>query len=233
MKKIIIPVLLLCLLLTACTTYTPAVSQTEGTQPTTSTKPTTSSTVSTTVSTAPTTITAGPTTVSTTQLITSTKPTTNTTKQTTVSAKPTTNTTKPTTITTIPTSSTTQEADGLLYRGNRITVYREKENYIFDIIGGKEVEFSPDRVVVRAVLVEPIKCDNYQELLNCSLDDVKSVFGEPHFDEGSGFYIPSYITEDAHILSLYPNDDGIIEGVFLNDPTRNEPTKFWTIYDEQ
>lgn len=121
----------------------------------------------------------------------------------------------------------------MLYRGNRITVYREKENYIFDITMGGSVEFTTDRIVVRTHHIEPIKCDNYQELLNCSFDDVKSMFGEPHFDDGSGFYIPSYITEDAHILSLFPNEDGIIEGVFLSDPTRNEPAKFWTIYDEQ
>ena len=105
-------------------------------------------------------------------------------------------------------------------------------NYILDILVGGTVEISPDRVIVRAVGVKPIKCDNYQELLNCSFDEVKRVFGEPHFDEGSGMYIPSYITEDGYVLFLYANH-GIVTTVDLADPTGNEEPKFWTIYDEQ
>ena len=111
-------------------------------------------------------------------------------------------------------------------------MYKKNGNYLLDIIGGGEVEISPDRVIVRAVGVKPIKCDNYQELLNCSFDEVKGMFGEPHFDEGSGMYIPSYITEDGYVLFLYANH-GIVTTVDLADPTGNEEPKVWSIYDEQ
>lgn len=213
-------------------------STTISTAPTTTTKPTTSSTVSTTlpttVSTAPTTVTTVPTTVSTTQ------PTTSTTRFTNIN-RPTTNrpiisTTKPTTNSVMPTTSTTQADDGVWGLPGFLSVYEKNGNYIYDITRGGEVEFSPDRKVVRTVLVEPIKCDNYEDLVNRSLGEIMSMFGEPHIVMGSGFYIPLYITEDAYILCLYLTSiysDGIIEGVVLQDPTGNEPVRFWPIYDEQ
>lgn len=120
----------------------------------------------------------------------------------------------------------------MLYRGNQIKVYGKNGKYSFDILVGGSVEFSLDRVFIRAVLVEPIKYDNYQELLNYSFDDVKSMFGEPHFEEGSGMYIPSYITEDAYIIRLYPQYDGSIESIVLFDPIQNEIIEIWNVYIE-
>lgn len=247
MKRIIILLIIAILALSACAAPSGAeqggttnstvlasnstASTTVSTVPTTSTKPTTMpTTVPTTASTEPTTVTTTPTTVTTIPTTVSTEPTTNTTKPTTNTTKPTASTTMPATIPTMPTSSTSQLEDGLLYRGNQLKVYGKNGKYSFDILVGGSVEFSLDRVVIRAVLVEPIKYGNYQKLLNYSFDDVKSMFGEPHFEEGSGMYIPSYITEDAYIIRFYPQYDGSIESVVLFDPIHNEIVEIWNVH---
>lgn len=155
------------------------------------------STASTTISTVPT---------------TSTKPTTSSTVSTTM----------PTTVSSVPTTSTTQAPNSVLYESGFITVYEKNGNYIFQLIDGGKVEFSPDRKVVRTISIDPIKCDNYRDLTNRSFDEIISMIGKPHYVLGSGISIPFYITEDAYILCLYPNYDGIVESIIVMDPIEQD-----------
>lgn len=114
----------------------------------------------------------------------------------------------------------------LYYQMCGLSAYRSNENYLFsiivngDIVG--EAEFASDRRIIRVESLELIKSDNIQKFTNMSFNSVKDMVGEPHVDVGSGFYIPAYITEDAHLICLYLSNEHMVDAVVVRDLLQNE-----------
>lgn len=102
-----------------------------------------------------------------------------------------------------------------------LTAEKAQNKYIIKIsqAGEKEkyVYFSDEREILKTKRVEPLKEENIQIHVGMKFADVTVQYGEPHADIGSGFYIPAYVTEDAYLISIQVNSDGIISRVAKKD----------------
>lgn len=102
-----------------------------------------------------------------------------------------------------------------------LTAQKEQDRYIIQIsqVGEKEkyIYFSDEREILKAKGVEPLKKEDIQIYVAKKFTDVVAQYGEPHADIGSGFYIPAYITEDAYLISIQVDSDGIISRVAKED----------------
>ena len=98
---------------------------------------------------------------------------------------------------------------------NTLSVYKVNENYCVVIEDGhtvqKFVEFSDSRSCLNKQGLELI-CDyDVNQFLNNDFNKLTMEIGQPHVDIGSGFFIPSYVTEEAKLISLYIEDDLVVE----------------------
>ena len=73
----------------------------------------------------------------------------------------------------------------------------------------KQIVFSSDRQCLYKQGMELVGNMDFAEFLDGEFADVTDKLGQPHTDIGSGFYIPSYITEDAYLISFYVEDEKI------------------------
>lgn len=75
----------------------------------------------------------------------------------------------------------------------------------------KAVHFSDEREVLKTKGIEPLKTEDWQNLVGRRMQDIVEQYGEPHADVGSGFYIPSYITEDAYLVLICLDEENVSE----------------------
>ena len=98
---------------------------------------------------------------------------------------------------------------------NPLSVYKVNNNYCVVIEDGhtvqKFVEFSDSRKCLSKQDIELIRDYDANKFLNNDFNKLIAEIGQPHVDIGSGFYIPSYITEEANLISLYIEDDLVVE----------------------
>ena len=80
----------------------------------------------------------------------------------------------------------------------------------------KTVTFSSDRKCILNEDVALINNFSINFFFNMKFDEVKLSIGQPHVDIGSGSYRPSYITEDAYLISFGVNHN-VISSVFKYD----------------
>ena len=67
----------------------------------------------------------------------------------------------------------------------------------------KWVEYSQEREYYRSQNINPISSCDIQRFINVNLNTVIKEIGPPHTDIGSGFYIPTYLTEDAYLINFH------------------------------
>lgn len=94
---------------------------------------------------------------------------------------------------------------------NTLSVFQTSNMYTV-VIGGNEkdkkiVEFSSDRECLSVQGLVLVKHGELNQYLGKTLIELESQYGKVHADVGSGFYIPSYITEDGYLLSFVVEDD--------------------------
>lgn len=122
--------------------------------------------------------------------------------------------------------SSSKEKGELLYERCGLSTYKVNENFRVCIrqndssVG--EVEFSSNRAVVRVKSINLIPSDSNQSFVNKRLAAIEEMFGPPHVDVGSGFYIPAYITEDAYLISMYLTEEDMIYQTVVRDLLTNE-----------
>lgn len=101
------------------------------------------------------------------------------------------------------------------YTMNALSAYNVKSNYIIVIenesVVLKQVEFSPERKIIRTHGIDLVKCEDLNRLLGMDIAKLKEELGQPHVDVGSGFYIPAYITDDAYLICIELEDDIVFE----------------------
>ncbi len=85
----------------------------------------------------------------------------------------------------------------------------------------KMVRFSEERKCIQIQNLTLIKSNDIDQFLNMGFEQVKDIIGQPHVDIGSGFYIPSYITEDAYLICFEIENEMIFE-VIKRDLFTNE-----------
>ena len=88
----------------------------------------------------------------------------------------------------------------------------------------KTVEFSSDRECLSVQGVVLVKNEELNQHLGKKLNELENHFGEIHADVGSGFYIPSYITEDGYLISFIVEDD-IAVAIYKRDLLTGEITE--------
>ena len=81
----------------------------------------------------------------------------------------------------------------------------------------KYIHFSVARKVIGNKNVSPITLEDPSDLVGCFLEDIILKYGEPHADIGSGFYIPSYITDAAFLVSFRLDDANCVSNVYVED----------------
>ena len=100
---------------------------------------------------------------------------------------------------------------------NQLDVYKIDEAYLVTVLYGdvvcKIAEFSAQRKCLRTRKLNLITNEGAEHYLGMSFEALTGELGRPHFDEGSGFYIPSYITEDGYLICLYIDEDDCVYAV--------------------
>lgn len=86
------------------------------------------------------------------------------------------------------------------------------------------VEFTADRECHSVQSLDLVKYGELNQYLGKNLNELEAQFGKVHTDVGSGFYIPSYITEDGYLLSFVVEDD-IAAAVLRRDLLTGEITE--------
>ena len=98
---------------------------------------------------------------------------------------------------------------------NSIIVYKKSDIFIVVVekngLVDKIVEFSSKRNSLHVEGLSLLQIDNINQYLNKDVDEIINNLGEIHADIGSGFYIPSYITSDAYLISFVIEDHKIVE----------------------
>ena len=110
---------------------------------------------------------------------------------------------------------------------NALSVYKVNEVYCVIIEDGHTVqkfaEFSASRSCLNKQGLELIRFYDVNLFLNKDFNGLIEEIGQPHVDIGSGFYIPSYVTEEAKLISLYIEDDLVVD-VIVYDLFSGETT---------
>mgnify|MGYP007084533744 CR=1 FL=1 len=98
---------------------------------------------------------------------------------------------------------------------NALSVYKINDNYLVTIDDGtiikKLVEFSFERECQRVQGIDLIKNGDINQFVNTNFSKLKEKIGQPHVDVGSGFYIPAYVTEDAHLICFQLENEFVFE----------------------
>ena len=90
------------------------------------------------------------------------------------------------------------------------SVYELDDRYIVAISNnGIGVEFSKDRKCIAFFGIVPVKNDKLYNYLGKEFKLVEKELGQYHIDIGSGFFIPSYITEDGYLICFHVENDYI------------------------
>ena len=81
----------------------------------------------------------------------------------------------------------------------------------------RSVHFSVDRNVLKRNGIVPVRIENFESLVGMEKTSVIEKYGTPHTDIGSGFSFPAYITEDAYLVSIYADGEGVVSMVSKED----------------
>ena len=100
---------------------------------------------------------------------------------------------------------------------NRRLVRINKNNGIIN-----EAEFSLDRQCISNKGITLLIPDGLQSYLDVKLADIVDMVGSPHADTGSGFYIPTYVCENAKLLMLMLNTEETVIGITVQDLLTNQ-----------
>lgn len=91
-----------------------------------------------------------------------------------------------------------------------ISVYETDKCYIIVVSAdGIGAEFSKDRQCIAYFETIPIKSKEIHDYLNKKFSFVEESLGKYHVDVGSGFFIPSYITQDGYLICFHVDDNYI------------------------
>lgn len=111
---------------------------------------------------------------------------------------------------------------------NSLSGYKADNKYYIIVENDGIVEslavFSHERKCCQTQGITLVKDDDIQQYLNKPFGEIEEEIGIPHLDLGSGFYIPSYITENAYLISL-ELVDGFVSEVIKRDLIENNITE--------
>ena len=90
------------------------------------------------------------------------------------------------------------------------SVYETDEQYVVTVSDeGVGVTYSKDRRCQNHFVIKPIKNIEMQKYLGNEFKALEKDLGKYHVDTGSGFFIPSYFTEDGYLMSFHVENDYI------------------------
>lgn len=71
--------------------------------------------------------------------------------------------------------------------------------------------FNCEGKIIAVMGVEVLEITKNEIEIPDSINEMMELYGEPHVDIGSGFYIPCYILSDASILVFYTTDERVTD----------------------
>lgn len=108
---------------------------------------------------------------------------------------------------------------------NSLYAFKINDNYLIVIDNDgraeKIVEFSANRKSNYVCGLELVQSESIKQYVGINVDELKEKLGQPHTDIGSGFYIPSYVTENGYLLS-FEIENNIVFEVLKRDLLFNE-----------
>lgn len=98
-------------------------------------------------------------------------------------------------------------------------VYHIDDTYVFVQLKDrgvveKRIVFSEQRKVIDSGgydLIKNVSVGELSQYIDLPFENVEECFANAHLDIGSGFYIPSYITEDGYIISFHTDEDIVVD----------------------
>lgn len=94
-----------------------------------------------------------------------------------------------------------------------VRVFETHNGYKVYFLEGEHIQgslyFSKDRQLKEHWNVNAIGSENAAVFFGKSLEEITKEYGDPHADIGSGFYIPAYVSEDAHLVVLYMENNTV------------------------
>ena len=81
----------------------------------------------------------------------------------------------------------------------------------------KFVHFSGEREILKTNGITPLDIEDPQDFVGMEWSDIIAQYGQSHADVGSGFSIPSYITNNAFLITFDFDDNNIVTEVFTED----------------
>ncbi len=75
----------------------------------------------------------------------------------------------------------------------------------------KTVTFSLERKSYNNKGLKLIKDEDINQYVGLSIDELQETLGEIHADIGSGFYVPVYITQEAHLICFALENNIVVE----------------------
>ena len=96
---------------------------------------------------------------------------------------------------------------------NTLAVLMENEEYTIIIHDyttvKKTAKFTAERnfTIVNGMTLQNF--DTLKSYIGMNISQIEEIFGDPHTDIGSGFYIPTYVTTDAFLVSFSLNNDKV------------------------
>jgi len=89
--------------------------------------------------------------------------------------------------------------------------------------------YSYDREILLKYGVKPVEIQDIHSILGTPLEEVEKQYGAFHPDTGSGFFIPTYITRDGHLIKMWTGNNDIIDQVTKIDIFSNETVEWYSL----
>lgn len=109
----------------------------------------------------------------------------------------------------------------LCYSFSPLSVFQADSNYLAVLFDAqdkvsKAVEYTSNRKVIRTEGLSLLEDGDIAQYIGTEMQKLEEEIGVPHFDSGSGFYIPAYMTENGYFVEMFL-DDAVISKIVKRD----------------
>lgn len=124
--------------------------------------------------------------------------------------------------------------DRIVYESSweRFLIWENPENYVYACIGdnyrsiGAVAVFSTDLKLIEADGIDLIEEIDPEQWVGGSVTEFEFQYGEPHFIDGNGMYIPTYISKNGTVYALHSYGKSILH-INVFSPSTMENKVVW------
>lgn len=99
----------------------------------------------------------------------------------------------------------------LCYSFNPLSVFQADSNYLAVLFDDQDnvckvVEYTSNRKAIQTEGLSLLEDGDFVQYIGMEMQKLQEEIGVPHFDSGSGFYIPAYIAEHGYFIEIFFDD---------------------------